>query len=373
MKTKNTVLIFGAGASYDSGFNGPEYMLPLSTNLFDDQTPVVKAALADFTSLVGQLPAIQREIKNKFSGNVEAFLDALIKTGKNPSLVRDIFWFIQSLMLKQGLPTGGNYRKFMHRLWEIEGSNLHLSSIVNFNYDQMLDEVIKPRLGLSTNMMEYLQVDPKYIKPHGSADWYELIHIEGKSFNHLGNQDEARKNKINASQKILLSRAIEPDRVLVGDGAGIHQLLGNMHDSAIPVPAIVLPVITKVIASDMFPALAEALEHSIDEADHIILVGYRGSDLDFRGCIKKRTESERSLVVSVIGVNDASAVLQDVFNIAPDRLSVGFCFTGGFSRAVQYLRWGRCRISKGLLKIHDYKPDPKDCLEVESEVVVIAE
>ena len=269
------LVIFGAGASYDSVAHLPpsstdagieQHRPPLANQLFDGRPTFVESMLRfpDFKPLATQL---------RFGGPVERQLAVLEEQAKTfPErhqqlaairyYIQDILWNCQHTWA--AFHRGNtNHLGFIDAIerWRYE-TNQQVC-LVTFNYDTMIERAIEERFGWTfTDFAAYTSnAEYKLIKLHGSIDWGLSIELPAT----------VARDVIRAAGHGLV--VTSHFRKVVSPG-------GIFEDSYIGYPAIAIPVEKKSEFSCP-PEHLEALAKVIPNVTKIITIGWRATEQDF--------------------------------------------------------------------------------------------
>src|SRR5882724_8032071 len=270
------LVIFGAGASYDSvahlppsavndALHNPERP-PLANQLFDNR-PIFVKAMREFPEVIPLASPLRR------SGViVEAELAKLKEQSKTYPPARQelaaIRFYLHSALWecqKKWHEKHNNITNFTALLRELKRWRYETNEracLVTFNYDTMVEQAMDLVLGCKfRSFSEYISQDNfALIKLHGSIDWGLEI-AEQVS----GPQDIIhRVDKLTVTQ--TYRRVLRPPMVLESGPIGL--------------PALSIPVENK----DEFncpPEHVEELERCIPDVTKIITIGWRATEAEF--------------------------------------------------------------------------------------------
>jgi hypothetical protein len=298
------MIVFGAGASYDSVSEerwhervDPDLQPPLTTGLFDQRPIHVKAWTKHepCAPLVNELWNVARkaEAGGTRSPTVEEYLENLVvKYGTTPRMQQQLMalrFYLHDVIAEttrewvnaHGVNT--NYATLLDWMNRIrpEGERVLL---VTFNYDPMLDQARRsvfdvppgdddsgPRL---TYPETYLAGPTMLIRPHGSVDWAHLARRGPGSSAEL----------IEDSPNYRLTERIDRWK-------GHGQSYGE-------VPAIAIPTRGK-LQFECPSEHVEALRRHLGDVTHVLTIGWRAQEEAFLDlCRDKLNQPVRGLVVS---------------------------------------------------------------------------
>src|SRR5881396_977167 len=185
------LVIFGAGASYDSApmrrperFPNDEYRPPLAKQLFEDR-PVFRDAMRRFQACLPVIPRLQRE---EVEGELENLLREADGYPQRHRQLAAIKYYLQYTLWEcgyrwsdQALRGVSNYTTLLdaieHRRLKAAREAPPLGSytevlLVTFNYDTLLEIGLKDALGFEAlSIPDYIEEARPYklIKVHGST------------------------------------------------------------------------------------------------------------------------------------------------------------------------------------------------------------
>ena len=211
------LVIFGAGASYDSYADIPVEIQepsrpPLANQLFDDRK-LFRTILKDFpgilplvTRLSKPSPSLEEELESVQSDNrpITAQRLAAIRF-----YLRSIMWSVEQQWAgKHGGVT--NYKTLLDDIEQWRSANNERVCLVTFNYDKMLEDALS-EIGVKCSSIQDYISHPIYkvIKLHGSVDW---AHPVGLQFGSPPSDDMAVMRQLIAGVQTL---RIEPEIVAV--------------------------------------------------------------------------------------------------------------------------------------------------------------
>lgn len=298
------MVIFGAGASYDSV---PEdewgamqhvspYRPPLTIDLFSKREPFDQALIAYWRcgGLVGELrsvvargapleEALQRYRQMADDGNDDLAKQLLALR----FYLREIVGECTSQWMRLAAAVT-NYRTLINLLERFRRETDERILLVTFNYDEMLEAALIQTVGGSFDELDdYLDASQGYrlFKPHGSTSWRHLVEL-------------SRGTTIEQLFEEFGSYRIR-DFIVKSD---------DRTDTAY-IPALAVPTVAKSIHE--CPQLhIDTLQDDLPDVDRLLVVGWRGQERSFldllsKGISKKPTNLPplQGLVVSGTGEN----------------------------------------------------------------------
>ena len=279
------MVVFGAGASYDSVPNVPirsDGPPPLAQHLFDDR-PVFNAAIARFREcrpLVSRL----RDLASRTDPPPPLLEDVLAEMAgqgaQNPTTRRQLmalrFYLREAIANHTSRWTTDitgltNYGRLLERVehWRVEKNER--VALVTFNYDEMLDDALVEQLALGDFLHQPLDYvsrpDWNLCKLHGSTNWVRKVRLR---------RDEAGgDNALYAiSNADLVTEASGPI-----ERGPIQAIVQRYREDGIEVtiPALAIPTTGKG-GFETHPSHEEAFTAGAPAVDRLLIVGWRGME-----------------------------------------------------------------------------------------------
>lgn len=296
------LVIFGAGASYDSSQSdssmAANQRLPLAKDLFAPQ-PRFREALRRYPRVLPIVDTLRQAAENE---GVEVALDRLYdEREENPSRGRQLnaaLFYIRDAILKAQEEwdevTAGvtNYSTLLDRLQSHNVRTGEPVSVVTFNYDTLIDDAFQQVFGNSLkeeDLSDYVRhTDFKLFKVHGSTNWHQAVDLTPK-----GDSSSARANQLIERGTTL---PIESDAIVrVGSDNDV-----TLHGESLMMPAIALPLSGKdrFVMPDWH---YQELKRVLEQVTRVLVVGWRGADtrlLDLWQAMSGNRTLFRLLVVS---------------------------------------------------------------------------
>jgi hypothetical protein len=304
------MVIFGAGASYDSSPDFPPPLIPaaqqnpgnspaeslsrerwrppLATQLFHDPNRAFAdiVANANYRKLLPILPNLRRPRNGSVEEELESLLaEGTAKTNADLERNRQLFavrYYLHDLLLKVSNEwsqhTSGvtNYVTLLDQIRHLNTASKPIC-LVTFNYDLLLDRAL-----LSFDYQpqpldhRYFDAHPtlRLFKPHGSVDWAR--YIEAPPNTRLGiEQVIEQANTLKLSNTYIRADATHT--------ASIHAFERPIA------PAIAVPVQTKT--EDNFewpPSHSATLEQLLPSVTQILIIGWQGKEGHFLRLLRER-------------------------------------------------------------------------------------
>ncbi|SRR6266568_1095565 len=341
------MVIFGAGASYDSsatlltsnslGSSRP----PLARGLFDSQR---------FGGYIDKFPRC-RPLISYLQGpdvNVEQELEKWQNKAKDkPERVSQLWairYYLQDMLsactfdwLKE-IHGVTNYTSLLHEI-EDERKDEKVC-LVTFNYDYLLEEALSTLKVRLASIRDYVAGDYLVVKLHGSINWARKV---------ANFQGDTSKN-----QEQIVSEVIDLGRRLVFNGE--PQMISEITDTTPRIkrvpeqPYFSIPLIDRRDNPPLFPVLSIPVEHksqfecpsehirvleeTLPQVTKVMVIGWKaGDELFLDMMIKKMREAKEIMVVSS-SQSSATKIATRIQNVgvrASEYLSAN---ANGFSEAI---------------------------------------
>ena len=287
------VFIFGAGASHGSQeYATPgEWKIPVSNSLFDDIYINRGEAVGVYKDTL-----IETREKSIELGGVEKYLTHRWQEIQNYSRARQraennyfgqITWYIWYLLksLSTHYNRQNSYRKLIRKLYDKDEQ----FGIISFNYDTFLDRAISEQYAITfNNLGAYLNnsSDIKYIKPHGSINWYLPPRSTDSQIGTEASFDMLARYRLSSSQYFngdpFLLKSIKILDPLHNDmDFGNEGNISNGHfNRSHFYPLIFAPLLVKryKIIEDFEALLNQQSALLLTNADEINIIGYKAQD-----------------------------------------------------------------------------------------------
>jgi hypothetical protein len=321
-RTMSLMIIFGAGASYDSFPDIPaarrdrthmESRPPLSNTLF--------APTGSFWNFIDRYPqcrpVIPRLRNLPSSGSVEQELERLRTEAEDPERpdperlrqLAAIRFYIQGAMWQchsAWLGVTRHITNYLALLDQIRHFGNEDVTLVTFNYEGLLETAACELVGRQINAIDdYLEIGHFAVfKVHGSVNWGREV-AEGKALISDG-EDVIAQKLIDHSQSLRIT-----DRfVFVNTPAPIVR---DAAVSKILFPAVAVPVQTKQ-DFECPPSHLDELKRRLGRIDRMLIVGWRGLDAHFVALMKAHLPTG----VRLDAVNGDSRSREAVFQVLRD-------------------------------------------------------
>jgi SIR2-like domain len=336
------LVIFGAGASYDSCPTFPVRALdtiqarhqtperpPLAVDLFYN-TPIFSNALNEYWECNPIVPYL-REISDGLS--FEQILDNLQNESSTDPIrkkqLTGMRFYLQEMLYQCEAHWAGrtrgitNYLTLMDQLRrksKVRGPII----LVTFNYDRLLDQALYHCGVYIKNIDDYVSNENvRLFKLHGSINW-------GREINSLVVPDIGLKSPREVAHDIIDK---SPDlnlssNYVLGDGQ-----FPFVRNNGVPIyPALAIPIVSKQTFECPDKHINE-LSEILKDTEKVLIVGWRAAEKHFLDLLK--SSINRQLTVEAVGGNkDWSA--QTLTKLQTEGLKiVGTAFNGGFTEYVK--------------------------------------
>jgi len=334
------MVIFGAGASYDSvptrrasnpNFSYPissdgEFRPPLANQLFADR-PLFREAMQRFPRCQPIIPLLQ-----KAGVSVEQELEKLRAEARDyPERDRQlaaIRYYLHFVLRQcedqwhQRVAKGiTNYKSLLDQI-EMYRKKEECVCLVTFNYDRMLEDAL-PSVGIVLNgLPDYIASERyKIIKPHGSVDWGREVEtpVDVKSRTAWQVLEEliGRAAELQISQRF--HRAPEFPTARMGGSALF--------------PALAIPVQQK--SEFECPAEhIEALRQRVTQTTKLLVIGWRATEFHFLELLKQYLPSKLDVLVVAGGGKGAATEISQ--RLQANRVGTAFReYDQGFTEFIE--------------------------------------
>jgi hypothetical protein len=306
------LVIFGAGASYDSA---PALRPPPD---FDDRPPLAKDLFADrafhrraldlFPECWAIVPRLRAHPGPSLELRLEEIQSEVTPLGRAPDAVRlqqlaAVRFYLQTLLFsceyEWGLRHGGitNYRALLEDIRYYGNDEV---ALVTFNYDRMLERAAEAVAGVTIRQMaDYLSLGRFAVfKIHGSVNWGREVlqpptpHVNEEP--HITRTLIAKAGSYRTSDLIVLSNANAP-------------IVRDVERQMVLLPAVAVPVQTK----QQFECPVEhlhALKARLRTTTRILIIGWQGLDDHFVQLMRAHVPSRPRLEVVAGDARQASGI-----------------------------------------------------------------
>jgi hypothetical protein len=303
------LVIFGAGASYDSAPSRPPLESryrdlpnrpPLASELFSDRQHFgeVMNKYPECLPIIPQLrhPPTQSTVEAELQ---RLQLEAVSYPSRNKQLAA-IRYYLQEILWTTGhnwlneTQNVGNYRTLIDRIKRWKPSHERVC-FVTFNYDWLLDKALREEGYPFDKLSAYVARDLMLVKLHGSVNWGRIVRVPNP-------QDIAGKNKRDLAHHLIAHFSeleISREYVVTGEYPPAPR-----QDCAV-FPALAIPVETK-LDFECPPEHVEALTAFITGVTRILIIGWRATEQPFLDLLKEGLGRASPLVMAVNGRKEDS-------------------------------------------------------------------
>ncbi len=307
------MVIFGAGASYDSMPSLAAGVVrrsieeqtrpPLASELFENRG-LFAAALREFPECSAIIPWLRKP-----RGTLESELQRLQDEAQNyparHSQLAAVRYYLQLMLWRceqgwKNLAAGiTNYASLLDMVEQWRHSRDESACFVTFNYDTLLEDALQV-VGVGINSIsDYIAADPRYvvIKLHGSVTWYREVDSPTDFQTQEGHHGIRQQLIRRAAQLAVSNRYVQgnPDTTAILDGKVVF-------------PAIAIPVERK----SQFECPAdhlEALRSRLPKVRKVLIVGWRAMEEHFLSLLNEHLQAPLEVMV-VEGSNKGASEVE---------------------------------------------------------------
>src|SRR5574341_119520 len=294
------LVIFGAGASYDSIPHMPPSTHPRSQ--YPDRPPLANELFLDSGIFAKELSRYQvcapiipylRGLRNEqtIENALEALRSEADKDPKRSCQLAAVQFYLHNMIWAcedawNGIARGiTNYRTLVDQLRRVRDPAEPVC-LVTFNYDRLLDRALADEGIVLDGLPKYIASDTfKLFKLHGSVDWWREVDTPIANI-----QDR----KIAAIEEELIQRAADLDI------SQRYRVLGNRPTGRLPgvalYPAIAIPVETKRSFECPNDHLVSLQQH-LARVTKVLIIGWRGTEEHFLCLLREGLKQPISLCV----------------------------------------------------------------------------
>jgi hypothetical protein len=303
------MVIFGAGASYDSSpdFPPPQpqaggqnfgpppappdprevWRPPLTNHLFLDANDKFGAVVLNYPRLHGILPFLRQPRSGRtVEQQLELYLDQASANQERSRQVlsvryylHDLFRMISDEWLRRTNRVT-NYAVLIDQIRQLNAAGEPVC-LISFNYDLLLDNALLPSRVNSTPLESDFDAHPmfKLFKPHGSVDWARILdplpYSRGDVSRRFGPQQLIEQApSIKLSDQYVRANATDPAQLFK-----FKQPI---------VPAIAIPVQTKTADFFEWPSSHRThFEELLPRVTKILIIGWRAREAHFLNLLRK--------------------------------------------------------------------------------------
>ena len=298
------MVIFGAGASYDSSpdFPAPSgievirsepWRPPLTNELFLDTNGSFGDIVQKYTRLRYILPFLRQPQNNRsVEQQLEFYLEEASADEERQRQLFSVRYYLHDLFRKVSTEwlkrTNGvtNYATLIDQIRHLNRAG-ETVCLVSFNYDLLLDHAIFPT-GANTLPLEkhFSHTMFKLFKPHGSVDWARFaVGPEASRFPSFADAPAGPTRhpdqlielgpELRLSDQYVRANATDPDQMFTFDWS--------------IVPAIAIPVQTKTEGTFQWPdSHRKYLEELLPQVTKILIIGWRGKEAHFLKLLREK-------------------------------------------------------------------------------------
>jgi hypothetical protein len=286
------MVIFGAGASFDSSANHPvgdplPNRPPVANSLFDDRREFHEARNT-FPQIQALIPQLMPHGNRSVEQTLQKFSDQAAGDPIRKQQLLAMRFYLQGIfgyIIPLWLRAIGGFTNYDALLEQIRYHRRKGSSepvvLVTFNYDTLLEDALHKQFKMTFEMLDDYIRNPDYqvFKLHGSQNWGR--YVEGTpTMLFQGNRDPRGRPD-------LMIEHVE--RITCSTTFGVYDSVARGGNFSGPplFPAIAIPVTTKTDSTFECPAnhLAQ-LAALIPRVTKLVTIGWRGQEQHFLGLLR---------------------------------------------------------------------------------------
>jgi hypothetical protein len=335
------LVIFGAGASYDSASSYPPQpgdglveRPPLASQLFEDR-PRFAEALRSFPRCQPLIPRLRHppegatveELLQEYRAQAEKYPERHCQLAAIRYYLHYVLWQLGNHWQNthQGIT---NYKTLLDDLerWRFESGEK--VCLVTFNYDTLLESSLGV-LGITISSLGDYVSNPNYkiIKVHGSVNWGHEVETRI--------EDLATRNVWQIAFD-LIERAEELKFGVRYHIATEYPIAwweaGSERDRFPLFPAIALPVVQKS-AFECPDEHLDTLRRSLPEVTRILMIGWRATEEHFLELLRQNLKYPPRMMIVVGKEEEANQIGSDLMRSG---IGAGFAVVpGGFTEAIR--------------------------------------
>ena len=335
------MVIFGAGASYDSAQafpvtnsppsvgNGGPWRPPLANDLFRDPHESFGEIIRKYNKLTRILPYLREPTSH---GSVEQTLESLqVQSRDYPERQRELAavkFYLSDLLMevtnKWDARTNGvtNYAPLVDEILRLDKSGKEVC-LVTFNYDLLLERALVSFRDFNMRGPEdFLSSHPrlKIFKLHGSVNWSRTVGTAGALYS--------------PNQIIEQADSLQPlDRFVPANAA--REYGGERRYGPI-FPALAIPVQTKTEDHFECPIThRECLANMLPSVTKILIIGWQAKEAHFLKMLRENLPRLTDLMVVGKDYDDSNTILRYFLDqVGKTSIPRTFYGMGGFTHFV---------------------------------------
>ncbi len=324
------LVIFGAGASYDSvaGPLTPQEAYPATLSRPPLANELFNRRFGDDIALFPRcqpvIPYLQKPGAN-IEGELEKLQNEVPEYKERSRQLAAIRYYLQTMLsrclTRWATVTKGvtNYKTLLDEIEHRRPSTEHVC-LVTFNYDTLLEEAL-PTIHVNIeSMSDYIRSDYRVIKLHGSVNWAHEV----TSFGDVTNQDP----RLTVSEVIELIPEVEFTK---GFKVIPPDPLIQQRSNAPLFPALSIPVENKP-GYECPPEHLEALEKCWPGVTKVLVIGWRAAETRFLKTLAEKLLKATPMMVVSSSQAKAAEVIERMRIAGVDAKFVAA--KGGFSDTI---------------------------------------
>jgi hypothetical protein len=296
------MVIFGAGASYDSILSSPPpaslFRPPLTNDLFTHHIPWRSNLINGLDHLLPLTHTFPRgESAKDFESELRAWRDRTKDKSVADRALFALRYFLFRLFSECSREFGPsvsdnatNYLRLLEKLDQWSYGNSKEVYLTTFNYDTLLDKACIKRFDLELSSLEGYIKHPRFklLRPHGCVGWGHMAAVVGAPFGPW-NSPEYVNSVVKAFGRSGMTLKSEYH---VNPGAGSN----SFPNGEILIPAIAIPLPTKEAFE--FPSRhLGVLQEAIPKVTRLIVIGWRATEPHFMELWKGRCRPDIKAII----------------------------------------------------------------------------
>jgi hypothetical protein len=331
------MVIFGAGASYDSmpahpASNGQysQDRPPLASQLFEDRE-VFAVALSEFPECHPIIPWLREPKGTSLEGVLQRLQDEAKDYPTRLSQLAAVRYYLQQMLCRceqqwrhaaQGIT---NYKSLLDTVEQWRQFRDESVCLVTFNYDTLLEDAL-PAVGLGLDSISsYISAHPRYvvIKLHGSVNWSREVDAPTDFLRQYGGHGVRNELIKRAAQLEVSSRYVQENPYSTG-----------LCDGKVVFPAIAIPVEKKSQFECPSDHL-EALRSRLPRVRKVLIIGWRAMEDHFLKLLSEHLQFPLEVMVVDHSPDSATEVGRRLQMVIGTRMSRPVeSVSGGFTEFV---------------------------------------